>query len=151
MRFACIGNAKVEPQKLPSYTSTHLENSVRLRLSARETRTRRCYTYKPSRPISKSGGGQPTHRDAGTPPCPLGETRDAGRNKRWRWHQLPKYPEGGKSILRSIINGVALCIAVPVPLITIGVYIPRIPTLGRYKMGSARIDRVGVLWLDRAF
>jgi len=29
----------------------------------------------------------------------------------------------------------------------IGLYIPRIPTQGRYKRGSARIDHVSALWL----
>lgn len=31
-------------------------------------------------PISKSGKGQPAHRDAGTVPHPFGETRNAGRD-----------------------------------------------------------------------
>lgn len=35
------------------------------------------------------------------------------------------------------------------PLIMIGLYIPRIPTQGRYKTGSPRIDRVSALLLDR--
>ena len=35
------------------------------------------------------------------------------------------------------------------PLIMIGLYIPRIPTQRRYKIGSAKIDHVSTLLLDR--
>lgn len=85
---------------------------------------------KPAVSASKSGQAS-RHRNAGRFRTLSENAVNPERGRKCRWHQIPRYPEGEKSISRSRINGVALCIAAPVPLIMIGLYIPRIPTQGR--------------------